>query len=58
MILRGLTKDVAIFTVDVYKFISAGSGNMVFRKMEVRRLTCCCLVRTSNNIQVTVLFYN
>ena len=38
MILRGLTKDVAIFTVDVYKFISAGSGNMVFRKVEKKDL--------------------
>ena len=37
MILRGLTKDVAIFTVHVYKFIS-GSGNMVFRKIEKKDL--------------------
>ena len=37
MILQGLTKDVAIFTVDVYKFVS-GSGNMVFRKIEKKDL--------------------
>ena len=28
----------------------------ILEKMEVRRLTCCCLVSNSNNIQVTVLF--
>ena len=37
MILQGLTKDIAIFTVHVYKFIS-GSGNMVFRKIEKKDL--------------------
>ena len=37
MILQGLTKDVAIFTVDVYKFVSV-SGNMVFRKIEKKDL--------------------
>ena len=37
MILQGLTKDVAIFTVDVYKF-NSGSRNMVFRKIEKKDL--------------------
>ena len=37
MILQGLTKDVAIFTGDVYKF-SCGSRNMVFRKIENKDL--------------------
>ena len=37
MILQVLTRDVAIFTVDVYKF-NSGSGNMVFRKIEKKYL--------------------
>ena len=37
MILQVLTRDVAIFTVDVYKF-NSGSGNMVFRKIEKKDL--------------------
>ena len=37
MILQGLTKNFAIFTVDVYKF-NSGSRNMVFRKIEKKAL--------------------
>ena len=33
MILQGLTKNVAIFIVDVYKF-NSGGRNIVFRKIE------------------------
>ena len=33
MILQGLTKNFAIFIIDVYEF-NSGSRNMVFREIE------------------------